>query len=268
MQNIIRLENLLYSTSRRIMDRAFDRTSYKRYNVDLYDNIRSEYRRANSLRQIDNIMRMTINTAWNEAKTFLKASEQEEDEEDEEYINLILFELLYLTSYYANSASDFIIGDLNRKLMSTTDFSALQSIEASKLSMYSRTYVNDVYSTTQYYCYKKSGVEYVEFSAVIDERTSTICQMMDGTVFPIDSAEASEFRPPLHNNCRSRLVDAGTKYKDDYLYENRDFTKTKSGKELKYSDVSSNFKYINSFNNYWDLPDTVIEESLINMGLI
>lgn len=267
MYNIIRLENLLHSTSRRIVDRAIDNTDKKRLDIDLFDNIRSEFQRANSLKQIDKIMRITIDNAWSEAISPLSASKKDE-EEDDEYINLILFGLLYATSYYANFAAEYSVKMLNQYELSPTNVNNLKRISASKLGMYSRTFVNDVYSTTQYYCYKNAEVEYVEFSAVIDERTSTICRMMDGTVFSIDSPEALEYKPPLHNNCRSRLIDAGTKFNNNRLFNNRDFTKPNKGKEMEYSLVEKNFRYIDNFRANWNLPETVIEESLMSIGLI
>lgn len=49
-------------------------------------------------------------------------------------------------------------------------------------------------------------VEALEYSAVLDDRTTEICQQLDGQTYGIDSEEWSTFRPPNHFNCRSILV--------------------------------------------------------------
>ena len=46
----------------------------------------------------------------------------------------------------------------------------------------------------------------VQFSAILDDRTSPICRQMDEKIFPLDSKWTNIYRPPLHHNCRSMLV--------------------------------------------------------------
>ena len=49
-------------------------------------------------------------------------------------------------------------------------------------------------------------VEALEYSAVLDERTTDLCQQLDGAVWDADSPNWDTFRPPNHFNCRSILV--------------------------------------------------------------
>ena len=49
-------------------------------------------------------------------------------------------------------------------------------------------------------------VEALEYSAILDDRTTEICQELDGKVFAADSPEWDNYRPPNHYNCRSVLV--------------------------------------------------------------
>jgi len=49
-------------------------------------------------------------------------------------------------------------------------------------------------------------VEALEYSAILDDRTSAICQQLDGKVFEVGSAEWDTYRPPNHFNCRSILI--------------------------------------------------------------
>lgn len=49
-------------------------------------------------------------------------------------------------------------------------------------------------------------VEALEYSAVLDDRTTDICQALDGTVWDADNPLWDTYRPPNHYNCRSILV--------------------------------------------------------------
>jgi SPP1 gp7 family putative phage head morphogenesis protein len=49
------------------------------------------------------------------------------------------------------------------------------------------------------------------FSAIMDDRTTEICQSLDGQVFTYGDPDIARFTPPLHFNCRSTLVPI-TKY--------------------------------------------------------
>ena len=49
-------------------------------------------------------------------------------------------------------------------------------------------------------------VEALEYSAVLDDRTTQICQHLDGHIHPSDSDVWNKYRPPNHYNCRSLLI--------------------------------------------------------------
>src|SRR5207247_8843565 len=46
----------------------------------------------------------------------------------------------------------------------------------------------------------------MEYSAVIDSRTTEICRYLDGKVIPLDESELDRLAPPNHFSCRSILV--------------------------------------------------------------
>lgn len=54
--------------------------------------------------------------------------------------------------------------------------------------------------------YKNAGFTHYRILAAIDERTSEICQEMDGEVFSFDDAKIGVNMPPLHPNCRSTII--------------------------------------------------------------
>lgn len=49
-------------------------------------------------------------------------------------------------------------------------------------------------------------VEAFEYSAVLDGKTTEICQHLNGRIYPADSEVWDDYRPPNHFNCRSLLV--------------------------------------------------------------
>ena len=49
-------------------------------------------------------------------------------------------------------------------------------------------------------------VEALEYSAVLDDRTTEICQQLDGAVWADDNPLWDTYRPPNHYNCRSILI--------------------------------------------------------------
>lgn len=52
---------------------------------------------------------------------------------------------------------------------------------------------------------------YLQFVAVLDSRTTEICESLDGTLLRADDPFWDENSPPLHSNCRSRLVGYGAR---------------------------------------------------------
>lgn len=63
-----------------------------------------------------------------------------------------------------------------------------------------------VSSQSQKDCYKELGVEQFEFVATLDNKTSEICQQMDGRVFDMSDYQIGVNAPPLHCFCRSCTV--------------------------------------------------------------
>lgn len=49
-------------------------------------------------------------------------------------------------------------------------------------------------------------IEALEFSAILDGRTTEICEHMDERIYPVNDRVWEGYTPPLHFNCRSLLV--------------------------------------------------------------
>lgn len=83
-------------------------------------------------------------------------------------------------------------------------------------------------------CYKELDVEYQEFVATLDLRTSEICRSMDGRVFKTSEIQIGVNAPPLHCRCRSVMVP----YFEDNITE-----RAARGKDGKTVYIKGNMKY-------------------------
>ena len=72
-------------------------------------------------------------------------------------------------------------------------------------SRFARTATNYVYNAAHLNRYRDTGIiPGVRYAAHIDNRTSEICRMLNGTIWAVD--DPNILTPPNHFNCRSRLV--------------------------------------------------------------
>lgn len=75
-----------------------------------------------------------------------------------------------------------------------------------------RTELNYVHNQAALDSLKSAKMEYFQFIATLDKRTSSVCREHDNHVYPIDEAEVGTNVPPLHPHCRSTIAGAlGTK---------------------------------------------------------
>lgn len=69
-----------------------------------------------------------------------------------------------------------------------------------------RTELNHITNKARMDSYKEAGVEYFEFVATLDQKTSEICRHMDGEIIPVKHAQPGVNMPSLHPYCRSTTV--------------------------------------------------------------
>lgn len=136
---------------------------------------------------------------------------------------------------------------------------------AHRTGIVARTLVNDIYNYAVIQSYIETGTNYFQFQAVIDNRTSDICRMLNGSIFP--ASEAQHYRPPLHYRCRSRLIalQGNTVRNTGMLYENRNFTTLYDGNMRAYTSgnitptvVAQELQNMNTFRQRWDLPEDLL----------
>lgn len=90
--------------------------------------------------------------------------------------------------------------DLNKVIDSIEKKFGVSRSNAARLVYTENAYAMSVASGDSY---RALGVERVYFIAVLDERTSEICQQMDGTVIEMKDYQPGVTVPPLHPWCRS-----------------------------------------------------------------
>jgi SPP1 gp7 family putative phage head morphogenesis protein len=66
-----------------------------------------------------------------------------------------------------------------------------------------RTETNYFHNQAELEAYKQDGIEKYEYMAVLDGRTSDVCEGLDDKIFKVSEANAGVNYPPLHPNCRS-----------------------------------------------------------------
>lgn len=104
--------------------------------------------------------------------------------------------------------------------------------QAGRLIMTEATYFGSV---AQKDCFNDLDVEKYEIVATLDNRTSEVCQQMDGKVFDMKDFEAGVTAPPFHCWCRSCTV--------PWFEDNDDGTRAARGEDGKTYQVPASMKY-------------------------
>lgn len=65
-----------------------------------------------------------------------------------------------------------------------------------------RTELNYIRNQSTLDSYKTAGVDEYEYLAYLDDRTSEVCEDLNGKKFPLELAEVGLNYPPMHPNCR------------------------------------------------------------------
>ncbi|WP_319506001.1 minor capsid protein [uncultured Methanolobus sp.] len=224
---LIRVENRLISLLDRTMKRAF-RLRTMDYKQELVRNIHREFGSRTCLKQLDDIITEIIKQSLLYADNQLKHISASATEES--YV--LTEEAVRLSTDLADNVAESIIQMLKDEAIYTTHPNQLAKRvedlwegERYKAVRFARTFTADVATHTTVYRYRQRGVEYVEFDAELDDRTSDQCRALHGTIFSTESDSLDQYRPPLHHHCRSglKLVPVTREIDPEIEFENRDF---------------------------------------------
>lgn len=100
-----------------------------------------------------------------------------------------------------------------------------------------------IMSQTTKASYNELDVDRYEYLATLDNRTSPICQSLDGKVFKVSEASQGINYPPAHASCRSTTV---SYYKDDG--ESTRFARNEDGKGIEVPSSMTYSEWANIYN--------------------
>ena len=107
-----------------------------------------------------------------------------------------------------------------------------------------RTEMNFVANQAELESYKECGIEKYEYLATLDDRTSAICQELDGQVFAVSDAQAGTNLPPMHPHCRSTtvaVIDEATTEGLERRARNSDGTTSKVPADMHYKEWKAKY---------------------------
>ena len=86
------------------------------------------------------------------------------------------------------------------------EFQKQFGVSFSQADRITRTELNYVQNQATADRYKAAGVKKYQILAALDERTSEICQEMNGQIFEFGKEEVGVNYPPFHPNCRTTII--------------------------------------------------------------
>lgn len=269
---LVRLENKLISHLDRTMKRAF-RLSTLDYERELVRNVRREFGSKTYVKQLDNIITEIIKQSLLYADNQLKQISAAAIEDS----CVLTEEAVRISTDLADNVVESIVQMLKDEAIYTIHPNHLAKRivdiwegERYKAVRFARTFTADVATNTTVYRYRQRGVEYVEFDAELDEKTSDQCRALHGTVFDLSNSSVDLYRPPLHHSCRSGLkpVSITREIKPCAEFENRDFLHqmNQEGEFLKEladeKAVEKAFENIDKFNEKYRISKFILNKDI------
>jgi SPP1 gp7 family putative phage head morphogenesis protein len=115
------------------------------------------------------------------------------------------------------------VREMNDLLTSSESFKDFRDKALEVYDTYNKTWLETEYNTAisqgmaaQHWVEiekRKEEFPYLQYSAVLDDRTSEICEPLEGVTLPVDDPFWNKFTPPNHFNCRCLLLQI-SKYDD------------------------------------------------------
>lgn len=269
---LIRAENRLILLLDRTMERAFSIKTMD-YERELVRNVRREFGSRTYAKQLDTVITEVIKQSLLYADNQMRQISAAAIEES--YV--LTEEAVRLSTDLAENVAESIVQMLKDEAIYTTHPNHLARRienfwegERYKAVRFARTFTADVAIHTTVYRYRQRGVEYVEFDAELDERTSDQCRALHGTIFSTGSDLINKYRPPLHHHCRSGLKPVPITREIDHVaeFENRDFLHQmdQSGESLKeLADkkvVNKAFENIERFNEKYRISQFILDKDI------
>ncbi len=268
-RQIRKAENSLIALISRAVERSLKVRSLD-YSREIPRNIRREFGSRTYAVQLDGILTEIIKQSLLYADGQMKKLSAAGVNES----HILTEETVRMTTDMAQNVADSIIRTLRDDKIyyqhPNTLASGLLDLwkgERYRAVRFARTFTADVATATTVHRYRQYGVEYMEFDAELDERTTDQCTALHGTLFDLSKGDVDLYRPPLHHHCRSGLmpVPITEEIDESKLFENRDF----SGFEKALGDIDTfNEKYrIDKFVLDQDISARIMSEKGLSIGI-
>ena len=98
-----------------------------------------------------------------------------------------------------------------------------------------RTELNYIENRAAFDAMKDADLEFYQFVATLDNRTTPMCQSLDGRVFPLEEKNQGENAPPMHVRCRSTIIGSLDDGKSGRISKGSRAAKDENGKRIKKS---------------------------------
>ncbi len=141
--------------------------------------------------------------------------------------------------------------------------------EKYKSKRFARTFSAEVANGTALQRYKQNKVRAWRFSALIDNKTSWQCRILNGTIFYTESPESDKYRPPLHHHCRSGMlpVTITEEIDESLVFENRDFTQLVDQDQLETNVIppdlaEKSFKNVDRYKKEYAIDKFILQEDI------
>lgn len=128
---------------------------------------------------------------------------------------------------YKNEMYGTILKNVNTAIISNysvektkTFITATQNLSKSQVTTITRTVMKNTQNEVSKSLYKSNGLNFVRFTAILDNRTTSACRDLNNKIFRIDDAP----RLPLHYNCRSTYIPLLDRQIKDAEKDVEDFT--------------------------------------------
>ena len=96
-----------------------------------------------------------------------------------------------------------------------------------------RTELNYIENRAAFDAMKDADLEFYQFVATLDNRTTPMCQSLDGRVFPLEEKNQGENAPPMHVRCRSTIIGSLDDGKSGRFVRGSRAAKDENGKRIK-----------------------------------
>lgn len=211
MTSIRKLEISFEREIKKILMDFMGGIDYSNFNDSFDDDL--HYFHTLTSNRIEKIITKTYNDGYKDANVLIKKGMRSAAVVDKTTLLLTITKALtdklkYMTESQKEEIQEKLIQHQTEQFtyqQIVDDMQTYFSYDTIATSRFARTATNYVYNTAHLNRYRDTGIiPGVRYAAHIDNRTSEICIMLNGTIWAID--DPNILTPPNHFNCRSRLL--------------------------------------------------------------